>query len=233
MTTVFKEIFLNAALTEDERITQISAALSALLPGGTTALEERKLLEPYVAFKRPYLARLDDLKKDAKTLSESSLVVRVEPLAADAAKCGPDDDVSAASPLRSKSADIRHRLGEEKKLLADMADQNTQLTAIFNTIAAAEEKVPQLTYGFLDESRDALRFLGNNRDAAFRANIQDSVGTILDNIDKQLDAVAGHQQKKLEKKLFHKFLDAGLTTGSQPLSAPAIARFRRKPQVQP
>lgn len=233
MTTVFKEIFLNAALTEDERVTQMAAALSALLPGGTTVIEERGLLEPYFVFKRPYTARLDDLKKDAKILSESSLVVRVEPLAADAAKCGPDDDVSAASPLRSKSADIRRRLGEERKLLADMAAPNAQLTAIYNTLAAVEGKVARLPSVILEESQAALRFLDNNRDPAFRANIQDSVGTILDNIDKQLDAVAGHQQKKLEKKLFHKFLDAGLTTGGKPLPAPATARFRRKPQVQP
>lgn len=114
-----------------------------------------------------------------------------------------------------------------------MAAPNAQLTAIYNTLAAVEGKVARLPSVILEESQAALRFLDNNRDPAFRANIQDSVGTILDNIDKQLDAVAGHQQKKLEKKMFHKFLDAGLTTGSQPLSAPAIARFRRKPQVQP
>lgn len=115
MTTVFKEIFLNAALTEDERVTQMAAALSALLPGGTTAIEERDLLEPYFAFKRPYTARLDDLKKDTKILSESSLVVRVEPLAADAAKCGPDDDVSAASPLAFQIGGYPPQAGRGKK----------------------------------------------------------------------------------------------------------------------
>lgn len=233
MTNIFSEIFLNAALTEEQRVTQMAAALGALLPGGTTAMEERNLLEPYFVFKRPYMARLDDIKKDSKTLNESSLVTRVEPLAAEAAKCGPDDDVSDTSPLRSKSSDIRHKLAVERQLLADMAAPNAQLTAIYNTLAAVEAKVPRLPSIILEESQAALRFLGNIRNPAFRANIQDSVGTILDNIDKQLDAVAGQQQKKLEKKLFHKFLDAGLTTGGKPLPAPATARFRRKPQIQP
>lgn len=231
---IFNEIAADPALTEGERIKQLTAAIDALLEGPMVdAVTEVKLLEPYYQFKRPVTAMFKALDEQSRKIRESSLVTRVEPLAAEAAACGPDDDVSENAPLRVKSAALRQKLAEERKMLADMAAPNAQLTATYKTILAAEEKAARLPSIIVEESRAALRMLDNTRDPSFFTNIQDSVETILNNIDKQLDAVAGHQHKLLEKKMFHRYLDAGLTTGGKPLPAPATARFRRKPQVQP
>lgn len=232
ITNIFNDIVSRASLTEEQRVTELASILGKLLPQDPWEAQEQGLLEPYAAFKRGYKAMYDDLQKVSRTLSESSLVVRIEPLAAEAAKCQLDDDVSETSPLRIKSAALRKKLDEERKMLADMAAPNAQLTAAYKTIIAAEEKSPLLPAEMLEESRGALRQLDTIRDPAFRANIQDSVGTILDNIDKQLDTAARHQHKLLEKKMFHKYLDAGLTTGGRPMTAPATARFR-KVKMQP
>lgn len=232
ITNIFNDIVSRADLTEEQRVAQLAAALGDLLPKSGKGAPNRDELEPYFAFKRPYTAALDTLKAQYKLLSETTLVVRVEPLAAEAAKYGPEDDVSETSPLRVKSASLRQKLAQEQKMLADASASNAQLTAAYKMIIAVEQKLPRLPAVIPEESRAALRELDNNRDPAFRANIQGSVETILNNIDKQLDAIAGHQHKLLQKKMFHKFLDGGLTTGGKPLAAPATARFR-KVQVQP
>ncbi|MDF3024010.1 MAG: hypothetical protein K0R10_1371 [Alphaproteobacteria bacterium] len=232
ITNIFNDIVSRADLTEEQRVTQLSTALGDLLPKSGDGAPNRDELEAYFSFKCPYTAALDTLKAQYKLLSETTLVVRVEPLAAEAAKYGPEDDVSETSPLRVKSAGLRQKLAAEQKMLADASASNARLTAAYKMMIAAEQKTSRLPSVILEESRAALRELDNNRDPAFRANIQGSVETILNNIDKQLDAIAGHQHKLLERKMFHKYLDAGLTTGGKPLAAPATARFR-KVQVQP
>ncbi len=233
---IFNEIAADTTLIEEQRVAQLAAAIDDLLQGSVqevSAVERVQQLEPYYVFKRPIVTMQKALEEQSRMIRESSLVTRVEPLAAEAAACKPDDDVSENAPLRVKSAALRQKLAKERKILADMAAPNAQLTATYKTILAAEEKASsRLPSIIVEESRAALRMLGNIRDPAFFTNIQDSVETILNNIDKQLDTIAGLQQVALQKKIFHKYLDAGLTTGGKPLAAPATARFR-KMQVQP
>lgn len=224
---VFSEMFNDAALTAEQRAIKMAAAIDDLLADCLPGASKVKELEPYYQFKRPITARYKALDEQARKIRESSLVTRVEPMAAEAAAYKTDGDVSENASLRVKSGTLRQKLAEERKILADMAAPNAELTATYTTILAAEEKAAHLPSIIVEESRAVLRFLGNTRDPAFYTNIQDSVEAILNNIDKQLDAIAGQQQARLDKKMFHKYLDAGLTTGGKPLAAPATARFRK------
>lgn len=224
---VFSDMFNDAALTAEQRAIKMAAAIDGLLADCLPGASKVQELEPYYQFKRPITALYKALDEQARKIRESSLVMRVEPMAAEAAAYKPDDDVSENASLRVKSAALRQKLAEERKILADMAAPNAELTATYTTILAAEEKATHLPSVIVEESRAVLRFLGNTRDPAFYANIQDSVETILNNIDKQLDTIAGQQQARLERKRFHKYLDAGLTTGGKQMRVPSTARFRR------
>ncbi len=229
---IFSDMFNDAALTAEQRAEKMAAAIDDLLADCLPGAPKVQELEPYYQFKRPITARYKALDDQARKIRESSLVTRVEPMAAEAAAYKTDDDVSENAPLRVKSAALRLKLAEERKILADMSAPNTELTAVYTSILAAEEKAAHLPSIIVEESRAVLRFLGNTRDPAFYANIQDSVEAILNNIDKQLDTIAGQQQARLERKMFHKYLDAGLTTGTRPLIVPTTARFS-KAKVSP
>ncbi|MCC7038124.1 MAG: hypothetical protein IT560_12585 [Alphaproteobacteria bacterium] len=229
---IFSDMFNDAALTAEQRAEKMAAAIDDLLADCLPGASKVQELEPYYQFKRPITARYKALDDQARKIRESSLVTRVEPMAAEAAAYKTDDDVSENAPLRVKSAALRLKLAEERKILADMSAPNTELTAVYTSILAAEEKAAHLPSIIVEESRAVLRFLGNTRDPAFYANIQDSVEAILNNIDKQLDTIAGQQQARLERKMFHKYLDAGLTTGTRPLTVPTTARFS-KAKVSP
>lgn len=229
---IFSDMFNDAALTAEQRAEKMAAAIDDLLADCLPGASKVQELEPYYQFKRPITARYKALDDQARKIRESSLVTRVEPMAAEAAAYKTDDDVSENAPLRVKSAALRLKLAEERKILADMSAPNTELTAVYTSILAAEEKAAHLPSIIVEESRAVLRFLGNTRDPAFYANIQDSVEAILNNIDKQLDTIAGQQQARLERKMFHKYLDAGLTTGTKRLIVPTTARFS-KAKVSP
>lgn len=223
----FSEIFTNAALTEEQRVKQLAAAIDNLLADcvlGSSMVQE---LEPYYKFKRPITALHNTAKAAFQSLFNSSLVVHVGQLAHDSVAGGLDTDVSPESPLRKKAALVRDMLATEKQWLATMTDPNAQLTAAYTTIVAAEEKSKHLPSGILEESRSALRLLDNMKDKGFRTSIHNDVAAILRNAEFALDAFESYQQSEQEKKLLRGHLAAGLTTGGKTLSAPAVARFRR------
>lgn len=222
----FSGIFSNAALTEEQRVKQLAAAIDDLLadcPPGASKLEG---LEPYYQFKSPISALYNTAKDAFQSLFNSSLVTHVGQLAHDSVAGGLDTDVSPESPLRKKAALVRDMLATEKQWLATMTDPNAQLTAAYTTIVAAEEKSTRLPSGILEESRAALRLLDNMKDKGFRASIHNDVAAILRNAEFVLDAFESYQKSEQEKKLLRQHLNKRFATG-QSIAAPARARFRR------
>ncbi|MDI1226092.1 MAG: hypothetical protein PSY14_00205 [bacterium] len=227
MKNVFNDIAANPGLTAEQRVTQMAAALDALLPQDPWEAQGQDLLQPYLDFKQSLTTCFKAAKDAHQELMNSSLVVHVGVLWADASAGGLDANVAPDSPLRQKAGMIRKMLGEERQKHASVIKPNAQLTEAYKSIIAVEEKTPRLSATILAESKSALQLLGNMRDPLFRTSIQDSVETILNNAEFVLYGVESYQQSEREKSAFRSHLKSGLST-EKTLNASQTARFRRR-----
>lgn len=227
----FAPLVLGPGLTPDARAELISDAINRNTPEKPPQIFNYKLgcIGEYNAFKRIYAPAYKDALKKYHSVNLSPLLHQAMELEKATARIGMDGDVET---LRDTLDGIRARIADEKETIALMNAPNARLTEIYTVLHAAEKKMPVMQFSVLHETSEKLRLLAHMRDMPRWEAQHARIENILAPVEFIIHAIASYQQSEQEKKNLRGHLKTSFGTATT-IAAPAIARFRRRPQVQP